>query len=78
MSRPFGSANEPTKAGSTRRTSMNNNQKKMKRIVGAVEYTTSDGEKKYQLWARVTQVVGWSLFACALIAGLFYRDRSRW
>lgn len=39
---------------------------------------TSDGEKKYQLWARVTQVVGWSLFACALLAGLFYRDRSRW
>ena len=31
---------------------MNNNQKKMKRIVGAVEYTTSDGETK----ARWTQI----------------------
>jgi hypothetical protein len=31
---------------------MNNDKKKMKRIVGAVEYTTSDGEKK----ARWTQI----------------------
>ena len=31
---------------------MNNNQKKMKRILGAAEYTTSDGEEK----ARWTQI----------------------
>jgi len=39
---------------------------------------TSDGEKKYQIWARVTQVAGWALFACALLGGLFLKDRSRW
>jgi hypothetical protein len=39
---------------------------------------TTDGERTYQIWARVTQIAGWILFACALLMGLFYRDHSRW
>jgi hypothetical protein len=39
---------------------------------------TSGGERKYQIWARVTQVAGWTLFAFALLGGLFLRDRSGW
>jgi hypothetical protein len=39
---------------------------------------TSEGEKKYKIWARLTQVVGWTLFACALLGGMFLKGRSQW
>ena len=39
---------------------------------------TSDGERKYRIWARVTQIAGWALFASALLGGLFLKGRSQW
>jgi hypothetical protein len=39
---------------------------------------TSEGEKRYKIWARITQVAGWTLYLCAMFWGAFPRDGSRW
>jgi hypothetical protein len=40
--------------------------------------STGESERGYRMWARATQVTGWSLFAAALLFGLFYRESPHW
>jgi hypothetical protein len=39
---------------------------------------TSEHGRNYPVLARVTQVAGWSLFAAALLVGLWHRNQPGW